>query len=108
MKQVEIVQKPWGHEEWWAHTDKYIGKMLYIHRQQRLNSQYHKTKQLTIRVMSGVLFVALGDEMLEMISGDVVQIDPCIIYYMETRNDDAVVMEVSSPEVHDNVMVRYP
>lgn len=27
---MNIVQKPWGHEQIWAKTDKYVGKMLVI------------------------------------------------------------------------------
>ena len=27
------VDKPWGHELIWAHTDRYVGKILQIHRE---------------------------------------------------------------------------
>ena len=30
------VEKPWGHELLWAHTDRYVGKILVIEAGKRL------------------------------------------------------------------------
>ena len=35
------VDKPWGHELIWAHTDRYVGKLLVIEAGKRLSFQYH-------------------------------------------------------------------
>ena len=35
-----IVNKPWGHEEIWANTEKYVGKMLFIKEGSKLSRQY--------------------------------------------------------------------
>ena len=24
------VEKPWGHEIWWARTERYVGKILHV------------------------------------------------------------------------------
>ena len=24
------VEKPWGHEIWWARTERYVGKLLHV------------------------------------------------------------------------------
>ena len=53
----EIVEKPWGHEEIWAKTDRYVGKILTINPGHRLSLQYHEEKEETIYVLEGVLVV---------------------------------------------------
>jgi mannose-6-phosphate isomerase len=32
------VEKPWGHEIWWAQTDKYAGKLLVVNKGLRLSA----------------------------------------------------------------------
>lgn len=106
MKQPEIVQQPWGYEEWWAHTTNYIGKILYIQKGRRLSLQYNKVKEETIRVLSGVLTLLLRDDKLLLKAGQVAHIEPGMIHRMEANDDDVVVLEVSTPEAHDVIHVR--
>lgn len=103
MEQVKIVKKPWGHEEWWAMTDKYVGKLLYIQHGHRLSLQYHNIKEETMRVMQGNLTFVLGDKTIEMKPGDSVHVLPGIIHRMEANDGDVVVVEVSTTEVDDIV-----
>lgn len=56
------VEKPWGHEEVWAETDAYLGKILVIRAGHRLSLQHHVHKEETIRVLSGVLTLELEDD----------------------------------------------
>ncbi len=42
----EIVEKPWGHEEIWAKTDRYVGKILTINPGHRLILQYHEEMRI--------------------------------------------------------------
>ena len=42
------VDKPWGHELWWALTDRYVGKLLHIEKGESLSLQYHDVKDETI------------------------------------------------------------
>ena len=49
------VDKPWGHEQLWAHTDRYVGKILVIEAGRRLSLQLHERKDETILVLSGRL-----------------------------------------------------
>jgi mannose-6-phosphate isomerase len=57
------VEKPWGHELIWAHTDRYVGKILVIETGKRLSLQRHAIKDETILVMSGHLRLTLeGDD----------------------------------------------
>ncbi|HTM21765.1 MAG TPA: hypothetical protein VL172_14685, partial [Kofleriaceae bacterium] len=50
-----LVPKPWGHELIWAHTDRYVGKILHIKRGESLSLQYHRVKDETIMVLAGLL-----------------------------------------------------
>ncbi len=57
------VSKPWGHELIWAHTDRYVGKILVIEGGHRLSLQYHEQKDETVYVLSGRLRLHLeGDD----------------------------------------------
>ena len=56
------VDKPWGHELIWAHTDRYVGKVLVIEAGKRLSLQRHEVKDESIYVTSGRLRLYLEDE----------------------------------------------
>ena len=55
------VEKPWGHELIWAHTDAYVGKILVIETGKRLSLQRHVVKDESILVLSGRLELTLED-----------------------------------------------
>ena len=48
------VDKPWGHELIWAHTDRYVGKIISIAAGKRLSLQYHEQKDESILVIDGI------------------------------------------------------
>ena len=50
---VRHVSKPWGHETIWAHTDRYVGKILHITAGQALSVQYHERKDETVYLLTG-------------------------------------------------------
>ena len=56
------VDKPWGHELIWAHTDRYVGKILVIETGKRLSLQRHQVKDESILVSSGRLRLHLEDD----------------------------------------------
>ena len=39
---IQTIEKPWGYEEIWAKTDKYVGKKIFIKKGHRLSKQYHE------------------------------------------------------------------
>lgn len=57
---MKLVQKPWGHEEIWAETTNYVGKVLFVNPGHRLSRQYHNFKEETFRVLFGVLTLEIG------------------------------------------------
>ena len=55
------VEKPWGHEEIWAETTRYVGKTLVVRAGHRLSLQHHVVKDETIRIASGTLGLTMED-----------------------------------------------
>ena len=104
--EVRTVPKPWGHETIWAHTDRYVGKILHIRAGQALSVQYHERKDETVHLLSGELryWVKQGEEMADvaLAAGESFRITPGTIHYMEAVTD-CDVLEASTPELDDVV-----
>jgi quercetin dioxygenase-like cupin family protein len=104
--EIKTVPKPWGHETIWAHTDRYVGKVLHIKAGQALSIQYHNRKDETVHLLSGELVyrVQMGDalEDMRLKSGESFRITPGTIHQMEAVTD-CDVLEVSTPELDDVV-----
>lgn len=106
----KIVSKPWGHEEIWAHTDSYVGKLLFISSGNKLSLQYHEEKEETIRVLFGeiVLWVGFSEDSIEkevLSPGDIFHIRPGVIHRFEAVDKDAVLLEVSTAQINDVVRI---
>ncbi|MEL6349316.1 MAG: cupin domain-containing protein [Myxococcota bacterium] len=101
------IDKPWGHEEIWAHTEHYVGKVLFIRAGHRLSMQHHVTKEETIRVSSGSLQLTLeglDGEIVEQVmrAGDICHIPPGRRHRLRALTD-VTVYEVSTPQLSDVV-----
>jgi mannose-6-phosphate isomerase len=103
---VITVPKPWGHETIWAHTDRYVGKILHINAGQALSVQYHNKKDETVHLLSGELIyrVKLGDQLEDMhlTTGQSFRITPGTVHQMEAVTD-CDVLEASTSELDDVV-----
>ncbi|MGK2963062.1 MAG: cupin domain-containing protein [Gemmatimonadaceae bacterium] len=103
---VTIVPKPWGHETIWAHTDKYVGKILHINAGQALSVQYHNRKDETVYLLSGELIyrVKLGEDLEDMhlTAGESFRISAGTVHQMEAVTD-CDVLEASTPDLDDVV-----
>lgn len=103
------VEKPWGHELIWAHTDRYVGKVLFIRKGQQLSRQYHKVKDETLYVETGTMDLELGQgadmTTLSMGPGDTYHVTPGTIHRM-VATDDVRVFEASTPELDDVVRLE--
>ncbi len=62
----EIVKKPWGWENRFAITDKYLGKVIHINAGEMLSLQYHRQKDETVLVVNGVMDLQLEDDFFEV------------------------------------------
>ncbi len=104
------VDKPWGHELIWAHTDSYVGKVLHINAGESLSLQYHEVKDETIHVLRGQMVFLVGpseDAMkeVELNEGMSFRIQPGTRHRM-TAVSDCDLLEVSTPELDDVVRLE--
>ena len=104
------VDKPWGYEVRWAVTDRYLGKILHVNRGEALSLQYHREKDETLYLFSGVLEFQYGptEDALETYTlrpGDVVHISPGTRHRM-TAVEDCDIFEVSTSEIEDVVRLE--
>jgi mannose-6-phosphate isomerase len=104
------VEKPWGHELIWAHTDRYVGKILVIEAGRRLSLQRHEIKDESILVLSGRLRLtieaddgSISDE--ELGPGDRRRVRTGRIHrYAAVERCELI--EVSTPELDDVVRLE--
>lgn len=104
------VEKPWGHEEIWALTDRYCGKILVIETGKRLSLQLHEQKDEWVRVLSGRLRLLLEDEdgvdrIMELGPGQGAHV-PVGRRHRYEAIERAEVIEVSTPELDDVVRLQ--
>ena len=105
-----VVLKPWGWEKIWAHTDKYVGKILHINPGHRLSKQYHEVKDETIHVLSGILVLCTNEmELVQTLTaGTSLRILPGLIHRFEApaNGEPVVLLEASTPELDDVIRLE--
>ena len=104
------VDKPWGHELIWAHTDRYVGKVLVIETGRRLSLQRHEIKDETILVQSGRLRLFLEDDdgvlrESELGPGESRRVATGRVHRYEAI-ERCELIEVSTPELEDVVRLQ--
>ena len=104
------VEKPWGYELIWAHTDRYVGKILHVRKGHALSLQYHREKDETIYLMTGKMQFEHFREgepprLAELSPGDTFHITPGLRHRM-TAIEDCDVVEVSTTELDDVVRLE--
>lgn len=106
----KFVEKPWGSELIWTHTDRYVGKLISINAGARLSLQYHHEKDESIYVVAGTLNLHLEDsngdvEIRRMAPGEFARIQTGRMHRFEAVTDTKVI-EVSTPELDDVVRLE--
>lgn len=104
------VEKPWGHELIWAHTDRYVGKILHVTAGHALSLQYHERKDETIHLLRGRLRFWVGSsadrlEEVELLEGQSYHLPPGTVHRMEAITD-CDILEASTPELDDVVRLE--
>lgn len=103
------VEKPWGYELIWAHTERYVGKVLHIKEGEKLSLQYHRQKDETIHVWSGRLLLVVdeGHGLIEreLKPGESYRVVPGTTHRMIALSD-CDVLEASTPELDDVVRLE--
>ena len=104
------VDKPWGHEEIFAETEDYVGKILFIRQGEALSLQYHEVKEETLRVLDGELELVtgtdVGDLETHLIGPETVfHISPGTLHRMVAITDCRL-LEVSTNHLDDVVRLE--
>jgi mannose-6-phosphate isomerase len=100
-----IIPKPWGREVWYAHEERYAGKIIEVTKGHALSLQKHERKQETMYLHAGRLRFHLDGEDFEMGPGSCITIRPGTVHRM-TALEDSVLLEVSTPELDDVVRLE--
>ena len=105
--EAKRVEKPWGHELIWAHTDRYVGKILHIKQGHQLSLQYHNRKDETIHLLTGEMsYMVKGEDGelrdVKLRAGESFRITPLTVHQMIARTD-CDVLEASTPDLDDVV-----
>src|SRR5689334_13120369 len=100
-----VVEKPWGREIWYAHTDHYAGKVLHVSAGHRLSLQKHNIKEETLYLLSGKVTLTYGEKCYEWEPGKAIHIPPNTVHRFEAI-EDSVLLEVSTPFLEDVVRLE--
>lgn len=104
---IQIKEKPWGREIWFANLAGYVGKILEVKKGGRLSLQYHEQKTETQYLFSGKVKLSVGKEQnnlkdLILNPGDKYDILPYTIHRIQGL-EDSKIFEVSTPQLEDVV-----
>jgi mannose-6-phosphate isomerase len=107
---VERVEKPWGYEIVYAATDRYVGKILSIRAGEQLSLQFHRRKDEVIYIQSGRIELEVGEPGrtpdIEVVGpGHAFRFAPGTVHRWRAL-EDAVVLEVSTPDLDDVVRLE--
>ncbi len=106
-----VVEKPWGSELIWAHTDDYAGKILFVRAGQSLSLQFHKVKDESWYVLEGRAKLELGragEGLLEegvIGAGDAFRFPPGTVHRVSAL-EDTHILEVSTAQLDDVVRLE--
>jgi mannose-6-phosphate isomerase-like protein (cupin superfamily) len=94
----------------WAHTERYVGKILHVRAGESLSLQYHERKEETMRVLSGAVELEVGGEgeplrRVRLGPGEGWHLPPGTRHRL-TALADADVLEASTPELDDVVRLE--
>jgi mannose-6-phosphate isomerase len=101
----KIVEKPWGRELWYAHEERYAGKILEVNKGHSLSLQKHAVKHETMYLFRGRLLYHLNGENFEMGVGECITIRPGDVHRIEAL-EDSTILEVSTPELDDVIRLE--
>jgi len=104
------TDKPWGYEILWAHTEKYVGKILHVEAGHVLSLQYHEHKHESIYVLSGrmVFRYQAPDGTLQerdMQSGEAQQVPTGLVHQFEAI-ETCDILEASTDHLNDVIRLK--
>ena len=115
LRAVDRIEKPWGYELVFAHTDRYVGKILHVNPGEALSLQYHERKDETLYLAAGSVELQVGEngtgEGGGLVSrwlrlGEAYHIPTLTRHRMVAGPDGCDLVEVSTPELDDVVRLE--
>jgi len=111
MKQpIRRVEKPWGYELIFAHTDRYVGKLLHIEPGAALSLQFHQRKDETFFVARGGIDLQVEEDgrmtLQRLEEGESYHVTPGTQHRMVAGADGCDLFEVSTSELDDVVRLE--
>lgn len=115
LRAVRRIEKPWGYELVFAHTDRYVGKILHVNPGEALSLQYHERKDETLYLAAGSVELQVqengdgGDGGLVsrwLRLGEAYHIPTLTRHRMVAGPDGCDLVEVSTPELDDVVRLE--
>jgi len=109
--QPRRVEKPWGYELVWAHSERYVGKLIFVRKGEQLSLQFHNAKDETIYLQEGKIELEISEPGVRIPGSEVVaagaafRIRPGVIHRWRAL-EDSVILEVSTPEIDDVVRLE--
>jgi mannose-6-phosphate isomerase-like protein (cupin superfamily) len=104
------VEKPWGYELIFAHTERYVGKILHVDPGAALSLQYHERKDETLYLAAGEVELLVEEEG-RMVGhalrpGEAYRIRPHTRHRLVAGPAGCEFVEVSTPELDDVVRLE--
>lgn len=107
---IRRVEKPWGYELIFAHTDRYVGKILHVNPGQALSLQYHEVKDETLYLAEGEVELVVEENghlnQTVLRGGESYRISPFTKHRMVAGHQGCDIIEVSTPELDDVVRLE--
>ena len=107
---VERIEKPWGYEIVFAHTDRFCGKVLVVRKGEQLSLQFHREKDEVVYVHEGKIELEVGEPGRQLETevvgpGHAFRFTPGTVHRWRAL-EDSVVLEASTPELDDVVRLE--
>jgi len=104
------VEKPWGYELIYAETEKYVGKVIFVRKDEQLSLQYHKIKDETMYLYRGRAKLEIQhakdqSQIIELSPGESYHIEPGCRHRV-IAVEDCEILEVSTPQLDDVVRLE--
>jgi mannose-6-phosphate isomerase len=102
------IEKPWGYEEIWAHTESYVAKRIYIKPHHRLSLQYHEYKAESLYVQEGTLLLweSSTTPPRHISPNHFFHIHPHRIHRFGAEDVGVLLLEVSTTELEDVIRIE--
>ncbi len=105
------IEKPWGWELLWAHSEQYVGKVLFVLAGHALSLQFHNEKDESWFVQSGRAELEMASPGEAVAESEIV--GPGVAYRLRPGTvhrvralEDTTILEVSTPHLDDVVRLE--